>query len=226
MVSLVAVILSFVTALVWLTVSAAPAAAQQDPAVPGAASDPFHYITGFRSARFGMAPDEVRAAIVQDFGVPEDAIEEILNLEQGTTVLAVVVPSLSPGPGPASIFYIFGATSGKLDYINVIWTTSETPTDLERERIAVAGLQLAYYFDNLHWKPDGRVSGVSLDPGEVLTFAGVDPKDSGVQVIITGVPMTDAEGNPVELSGPATLQISYSARFGAPDVSTIEPGAF
>lgn len=188
--------------------------------------DDYHYITGFRSAHFGMNKAQVRAAIVRDFDVPEEAIEEILNLEQGTTVLAVAVPSLSPGPGPASIFYIFGATSGELNYINVIWSTSETPTDLERERIAVAGLQLAYYFQNLRWKPDGSVSGVSLNSGEVLTFAGIDPKDSGVQVIIAGVPVTDEAGNPIDVSGPATLQISYSAHFGAPDVATVEPGSF
>lgn len=186
----------------------------------------YHYIMGFRSAHFGMTKSEVRSAIVKDFGVSDHEIDEMLNLDQGTTILAVTVPSLSPGPGPALIFYILGASSGELNYINVIWSTTDTPTQIERERIAVAGMQLAHYFENLSWKPEGSVSGVSLNLGEVLTFAGVDPKDSGVQVIISGVPMTDAEGNAIELSGPARLQISYSAHFGEPDVATVEPGAF
>lgn len=146
----------------------------------------YHYITGFRSARFGMTPDEVRAAIMQDFQVDDVGISEMVNVEQGTTVLAVNLASLSPGPGPASVFYIFGATTGQLMYINVVWATSEAPTAQERDRIAIAGLQLAHYFESLRWKPEGTVSGVSLNPGEVLTFAGVDPSDAGVQVIISG----------------------------------------
>lgn len=189
-------------------------------------AEDYHYITGFRSAGFGMDKTEVRAAIMQDFQVNDAAISEIVNLEQATTVLTVNLPSLSPGPGPASVFYIFGATTGQLMYINVVWATSETPTVQERDRIAVAGLQLAHYFESLRWKPEGTVSSVSLNPGEVLTFAGVDPDDAGVQVIISGVPMTDAEGHDIPGSGPALLQISYTARFGAADVVTVESGAF
>src|SRR5690606_23273295 len=133
---------------------------------------------------------------------------------------------LSPGPGPASIYYIFGATSERLMYINVVWSTSDEPTDDERSRIIVAGLQLANYFQRLNWRPEAAASNISLEPGSVAAVAGVDPDGAGVQVIMLSVPMTDEEGTPVELSGPSILQVSYAARFGEPDVVTIEPGAF
>lgn len=217
----------FVFVLILAGSFAAVAQAQQAGGIaqPMQTAD-YHYITGFRSARFGMDKTEVRAAIMQDFQVDEAAISEMVNLDQATTVLAVNLPNLSPGPGPASVFYIFGATTGRLMYINVVWATSESPSVQERDRIAVAGLQLAHYFENMKWKPEGAVSGVSLNPGEVLAFAGVDPDDAGVQVIISGVPMTDAEGHEVPVSGPAILQISYTARYGAADVITVESGAF
>ncbi|MBO8141510.1 MAG: hypothetical protein H0Z37_04930 [Firmicutes bacterium] len=186
----------------------------------------YHYVTGFRSARWGMTRDEVREAIKKDFNVDDSEIGETFNLDQGTLIMGVTVPSLSPGPGPASIYYIFGATSERLMYINVVWSTSDEPIEDERSRIIVAGLQLANYFQRLSWRPEAAVTSISLDPGNVVAFAGVDPDGAGVQVIMLNVPMTDEEGNPVELSGPSVLQVSYSARFGEPDVVTIEPGAF
>lgn len=186
----------------------------------------YHYVTGFRSARWGMTRDEVREAIKKDFNVDDSEIGEMFNLDQGTLIMGVTVPSLSPGPGPASIYYIFGATSERLMYINVVWSTSDEPTDDERSRIIVAGLQLANYFQRLNWRPEAAASNISLEPGSVVAFAGVDPDGAGVQVIMLSVPMTDEEGTPVELSGPSILQVSYAARFGEPDVVTIEPGAF
>ncbi|OUN01324.1 MAG: hypothetical protein BAA04_11710 [Firmicutes bacterium ZCTH02-B6] len=217
----------FLALLVVLAIGAAAVSyAQESPAAGTAPADDYHRVTGFRSARFGMTAAEVRAAIQQDFGVPEEAIASMFNLDQGTLILGVQVPNLTPGPGPAQVYYIFGATTERLMYVNVVWTTSDEPTDQERERIVIAGLQLANYFQRLRWKPDGAVSNISINPGEVVAFAGVDPNDAGVQVIMLGVPMVDEEGNPVPLSGPAVLQVSYSARFGDPDVVTIEPGAF
>lgn len=205
---------------------ARPVAAKENSALPGAGADTFHYITGFRSAKWGMDEGEVRQAIAADFQIPDTSIGQFTNPDEATTVLVAELPSLSPGPGPAAVYYVFGATSNKLMHINVIWTTSDTPTDDERTHIAVAGMQLANYFSALRWKPDGAVTGVSLEPGEVLTFAGVDPDDAGVQVIVSGVPMTDADGNAIPPTGPAMLHISYSARFGAPDIVTVEPGTF
>ncbi|OUN01319.1 MAG: hypothetical protein BAA04_11685 [Firmicutes bacterium ZCTH02-B6] len=188
--------------------------------------DVYHRVAGFRSVRFGMTAEEVRQAIRRDFGVGEDEIESLLNLEQGTLVLAVTVPSLPPGPGPASVYYILGASTERLMYINVVWSTSEDPTDAEREQMVIAGLQLGNYFLRLQWRPEAIVTTVVLGPGEVVVFAGVDPDGAGVQVILRGVPMADEAGQPVPLSGPAMLQVAYAADFGQPDVITIEPGAF
>lgn len=223
---MLAIALSIGALLLGLGPLAGSVAAQENSALPGAAAEPFHSITGFRSARWGMDEGQVREAIAADFGIPGTDIVTFTNPEEATTVLAAELPALSPGPGPATVYYVLGATSNKLVHINVIWVTSDAPTDEERTHVAVAGMQLANYFSALHWKPDGAVAGVSLAPGEVLTFAGVDPADAGVQVIVSGVPMTDEEGIPVPPTGPAMLHISYSARFGAPDIVVVEPGSF
>lgn len=223
---LIAIVFSIGAVFMWLGVVAAPVAAQEHSALPEVDAVPFHYITGFRSARWGMDEEQVRQAIVADFQIPDTSIGQLVNPDEATTVLVAELPSLSPGPGPAAVYYVFGATSNKLMHISVIWTTSDTPTDTERTHIAVAGMQLANYFSGLHWKPDGAITGVSLEPGEVLTFAGVDPDDAGVEVIVSGVMMTDEDGNAIAPNGPAMLVISYFARFGSPDIVTVEPGSF
>lgn len=191
-----------------------------------AQGDDLHRITGFRSASFGMSAGDVRAAIQRDFGLEAKAIREVHNAREATTVLAISVPELEPGPGAADIYYILGATSQRLMHVNVVWSTSDTPSDSERDHIAIAGMQLTRYFTERNWKPDGMVSGVSLEAGEVLLFAGVDPTDAGVEVLVNGVTTTSAEGETTTPSGPASLRVSYMQRMGQPDVVSVDEGAF
>lgn len=185
-----------------------------------------HRITGFRSAVFGMSAGEVRSAIRQDFGLEGTAIREVQNTREGTTILAISLPALEPGPGPAEIYYILGATTARLMHVNVSWSTSDTPRDSERDHIAIAGMQLSRYFTERNWKPDGMVTGVVLEAGEVLLFAGVDPTDAGVEVLVRGVTTTTAEGETTTPTGPASLHVSYMQRMGQPDVVRVEEGAF
>lgn len=191
-----------------------------------AQSNELHRIHGFRSASFGMTIDEVEAAIEQDFGLTDEDVTLLENPVEATRILVATVPQMAPGPGEAQLFYIFGATSGRLMHVNVVWGTSDTPTEDERNHIAVAGMQLARYFSDLNWKPDGALVGVSAGPSEVMLFIGVDPMDAGVEVFVSGVPMTDSLGQEIVPDGPAILRISYSARYGQPDVVSVEPGDF
>ena len=185
-----------------------------------------HRVTGFRSAQFGMTADEVRAAIERDFGLTGAAIREIENEREATLVLNVTVPQLEPGPGPAEIYYILGALSQQLMHVNVVWSTPDDPSADERDRIGIAGMQLARYFTELNWKPDGWVTGVSDAPGEVLLFAGVDPRDAGVEVLVRGIPTTAADGSTFVPDEQALLRVSYTRRIGQPDVVEVREGQF
>lgn len=191
-----------------------------------AQEDELHRITGFRSAQFGMNADEVRTAIRRDFQVDDAAIQEIENIDEATLVLTITVPQLEPGPGPAEIYYILGASSQRLMHINVVWSTSETPSDEERNHIGIAGMQLARYFSARQWKPDGTLTGLVSNPGEVVVFVGVDPNDSGVEVLVRGIPVTGPGGNTRTPDGQALLRLSYMQRVGRPDVIEVQEGNF
>src|SRR5579864_1917738 len=92
---------------------AAPAAEPEPPAAPAPAApaapaaQPLH-VEGFRSAHWGMAEAQVRAAIAKDFKVTPDKIKSEENLAERTQVLSVLVPDLLEGAGPARASYIFG----------------------------------------------------------------------------------------------------------------------
>ena len=88
------------------------AQAQEQP--KQAQEQPKYEVSGFRDARFGMTEAEVRAAVKKSFAVKDTDIKTGANPIEGTALLIVRVDSLDPGPGPATITYIFGNKSKKL----------------------------------------------------------------------------------------------------------------
>jgi len=86
---------------------------------------PKYEVTGFRDVRFGMTEAEVRAAVKKSFAAPDADIKTSTNPTEGTSLLVVRVGSLDPGPGPATLTYIFGNKSKKLIQVNVILPCSE-----------------------------------------------------------------------------------------------------
>jgi hypothetical protein len=195
-------------------VPAAPAAAQAtaQPATP-------FRITGFRSARFGMPMPELRQAIARDFpAAPADALTEVDNPTERTRVLLLRLPALEPGPGPATVSYVVSAADQRLTHANVVWQTGAAPSDAERNQIALAGVQLARYFREQAWKPDGAVTGIANGPNSILLFAGVDPQDALVEVVASGVPLSAGPGgaSAPAPTGPALLRVGYSAKLARP----------
>ncbi|OWQ93171.1 hypothetical protein CDN99_01335 [Roseateles aquatilis] len=189
-----------------------------------AAPAPFQ-IKGFRSAHFGMTADQVRAAIQHDFKVGPDAVREFDNDVEKTRVVVVALPALEPGPGPASVSYILGATSRKLMHVNVMWSSPDQPSNDERAKIAAAGLQLTHYFRQQTWKPDGVTTAVPSGPNGLVLFAGIDPNNALVEVRLTGVAITGASA-PAP-TGPARLRVAYAATIGKQDVAApVKQGSF
>jgi hypothetical protein len=204
----------------------APPTATPAPA-PGAASG--YHVDGFRSARFGMTQDEVRAAVTKDFNLAPTAFIATQNAIDQTSAISIKLDHLDPGPGQAYVSFIFGASKKTLMHINVAWRTDAKPTDDQRKAIITAALQLASYFQQQAWPPNRTVSGALLPGNTVLIFEGVDAPGSGVEVTTSGVPLESADPKAPKMpdpTGPAQLMVSYSADHDHPDVVKIPQGAF
>lgn len=205
--------------------AANPPAPKQGPAPTSAA----FRVEGFRSAKFGMTQDEVKAAIGKDFTLPTSAITATQNPIDGTSALSVKVTHLDPGPGAAGITYVFGASKKTLIHINVAWASSAAPTVDERKDIITAALRLAVYFKGQAWPANRTITGAALPGNIVLIFEGVDDAGGGVEVSTTGVPVQMADPKAPKLpepTGPAQLKVAYSANHDHPDLIKIPPGAF
>ena len=185
-----------------------------------------HRVVGFRSAHFGMDAVQVRSAIAQDFKPASDSMSMLKNPAENTEVLLLRVAELEPGPGPASISYIFGAKSRRLMHVNVVWKTGETPSDEARNKIAAAGMQLTNYFQDLSWKPGASASGLPNGGNGLVLFVGLDPNNAGVEVRVSGVATYGAENVSSKPEGAAQLVLSYVADIKNPDIAAIKPGAF
>ena len=185
-----------------------------------------HRIVGFRSAHFGMDAAQVRSAIAQDFKPVPDSMRMLSNPAENTEILVMRVAKLEPGPGPASISYIFGAKSKRLMHVNVVWQTEEKPSDEARNQIAAASLQLANYFRELSWMPGASASGLPNGGNGVVLFVGSDPNNAGVEVRVSGVATYGAGSASVKPEGAAQLVLSYVADIKNPDIAAIKPGAF
>lgn len=191
----------------------------------GAAKPALFQINGFRSAQFGMTAEQVRAAIHRDFKPTAAEVQEFDNEVEKTRVVVVALPALEPGPGPASVSYILGASSRKLMHVNVLWSSSEQPSNDERAKISAAGLQLTQYFRQQAWKPDAATTAVPSGPNALVLFAGIDPKNAMVEVRLSGVAIAGASAPPP--SGPARLRVAYAATIGKQDVAApVKPGSF
>jgi hypothetical protein len=204
--------------------TAAKPAPAPPAATPGAALD----IKGFRSATFGMTPAQVKAAITADFGAGA-MLQEGVNAAEGTQFIQATVDHLDPGPGPARIGYVFGATSKVLAIINVDWSTGPEPTEEQRAAIAQAGVQLAAYFRQGP-APAKAVDVRATGANALQLYAALDSKNAGVGVWIDGVSYKSSGGDKTTTSpppkGPSTLRVTYSLNATNPDVKTLKPGSF
>lgn len=180
-----------------------------------------HLVLGFRSAGFGMREAEVRAAIARDFPAAAEAVTRAENSAEHTTALVVRLAALEPGPGPAQVSYVFGASSQRLVGVHVTWTSQASPSDGERDRYAVAGSQLAEYFRSLRWGPRVAVAPSPAGKNGLVLFAGVDGLGAGVELRVLGIGIVSPEGQAgPDARGPAQLRVGYFANVARADVRT------
>ncbi len=207
-----------------------PAAAQPAAAPESPKQLPKYEVTGFRDARFGMTEPEVRATVTKSFGVKAADIKSSSNPTEGTTLLTARVNALDPGPGPATITYIFGNKSKKLVQVNVVWGDDAPNHSPDANAIIGAGTRLERYFQSFSWRKDATRVGIPLGENTVVLFAGEDEKKGAVRLVVDGIKyQVNREGNQTtspDPKGPPKLVINYIADRENPDIAKIEPGKF
>jgi hypothetical protein len=195
-----------------------------------AQDQPKYEVTGFRDARFGMTEAEVRAAAKKAFAVKDADIKTSANPTEGTTLLIVRVDSLDPGPGAASITYIFGNKSKKLIQVNVVWGDDAPNNSSDANAIVGAGTRLERYFQGFSWRKDTTRVGVPLGENTVVLFAGEDEKKGAVRLVVDGIKyQVNREGGQTtspDPKGTPKLVINYIGDRENPDIAKIEPGKF
>jgi hypothetical protein len=220
-----------------LLAGAIPVAAQQNSVELSFTGQPRSYaikgrpyeVTGYGSARLGMSVDAVRTVIAADYPEAQNTLAEQASPAGGTRALTVLVPKLQPGPGPATITYVFGANSKRLIAINVYWLSSERATPAEHATLTAAAASLASGFVSYQWPPLATARGHVLAPGVLVVFAGRDDAGRGVEIRLDGVPYqleqrTKASGAAatptlyIPAPGPAQLRLSLVANVDQPDL--------
>lgn len=166
-----------------------------------------HRVDGFRSARWGMDEDGVRAAIARDFAPLAEAVRTVQDAS-GARALAVHLDHLAPGPGGAEVTYVFDAHR-RLVHVNVVWSTGPTPDSQERGRMARAAVALTNYFHRQSWQPGATTQRLAPDASFAIVFAGVDPQAGAVEVRLSGVVFERPGLPPSSPSGPAALRVAY-----------------
>jgi hypothetical protein len=179
------------------------------PTGPAASARAAHQVTGFRSAYFGMTPEQVMASVKRDFPASADAAEQIKADTGALRAIAIRVAVMEPGPGPATVTYIFDDKL-VLSHVNVVWMTGPAPTPSERAQIADGGVRLTAYFTKLSW-PAGRTTSVAApDASYAIMFAGVDANGASVEVKASGIKIERKDGVKTEGTGSAVLRVAYA----------------
>lgn len=231
---LFAVALSFATFLVTMNASAQLVLSQTgQPQEWDFRLEPYS-VQGYRTARFGMTPEEVKAVIARDF--PHAEVREDTDPVQRTPVLTVVVPALSPVTdheplGPVTLNYVFGYESGRLMAINVDWIAEGNASAEAREALVQAGKAYTASVVGYQWTPLHSARGHVVGANSVVLFAGRDPDNAGMEVRLDGValdvllPSGETEHRAAP-AGAARLHIGLSQQPDRPDIYRLPDKAF
>jgi len=186
-------------------------------------------VTGFRSAKFGMDPAEVRKKIAKDFGIKDTkSVAQQTNPIEKTESLLVAVDDIIPESGKSQIGYVFGYKSKKLVQINILWGI---PVDAEigMDRVVATANILRRHFAAQGFDKENVLMNVPLSQGSIIVFRGTDSKGrmALLDLNILNVPVKESkEGEEQETIQRASLKLSYILSPTSPDVFTLDPGEF
>ncbi|WP_136057634.1 hypothetical protein [Candidatus Halocynthiibacter alkanivorans] len=177
---------------------------------------------GFRSAKFGMDAEAVRAAILTDFGIEDGEIQAGENAVERTQVLTVAVPNLILDGGTAQVSYVFGYSTQNLIQVGATWSAKTDPA-MTTKILYDNGDVLRSYFMADAYAPDSVRVNVAL-PNGILMFRGADAEDRATLLLLQGTFSIAEDGS--NILTPASLDLLYSSDPNEPDIFSLPDGAF
>ena len=198
----------------------AAATLPDETAVDSAA--PTIVVDGFRSAKFGMDEEAVRAAILADFDIKEDGIQAGENAVERTKILTVAVPNLILDGGTAQVSYVFGYSTKMLIQVGATWS-SKTDPEMTAKMLYDNGDVLRTHFLAEAYAPDSVKTNVAL-PNGILMFRGADAEDHATLLLLQGTFTTGEDGR--NTLTPASLDLLYSSDPNEPDIFKLPEGSF
>jgi hypothetical protein len=204
-------------------VLAAAPASLTPPAVSDTAAIPTNFqLDGFRSAKFGMTPDKVKAAIKADFGLSGDAVVAGVNDAERTQLLTITVPDLLPDGGKAQVSYVFGYSSKTLIQVGISWSAAIDPS-VDAAKLYANSDVLVAHFSAQGYMPATIRTGVVLDNG-ILLFRGEDKDGHATILLLQG--QFSGGGDTQKVLKPTSLALLYAADSKSPDIFKLDPKAF
>lgn len=188
------------------------------PAIPAKTIE----VAGFRSARFGMNENDVKASIVKDFNLKGDAVRAETNPNEQTRILTVKAPDVLPGGGAAEVSYVFGYKSKSLIQVGVSWSKA-IDDKMTPEQLFTNSTMLRTHFLGAGYKQESIATNMPISNG-ILMFRGNDAKDRATMLILQGT--TTKGENDQRVLTPTALLLFYAADAKSPDVFRLPPGSF
>ncbi|KEO60050.1 hypothetical protein [Thioclava indica] len=179
-------------------------------------------VDGFRSARFGMDEKAVRAAILSDFEIKDDAIQSGEHSVERTKILTVSVPDLIRHGGVAQVSYVFGYLTKKLIQVGVTWSDKTDPT-MTATMLYENGELLRNHFMSEAYAQPSIQTNVVIGSG-IMMFRGVDAQGHVTLLLLQGAFSTGQDGG--NTLTPASLDLLYSAAPNEPDIFKLPKGSF
>ncbi|MBF0354415.1 MAG: hypothetical protein HQL43_04160 [Alphaproteobacteria bacterium] len=185
-------------------------------------------IEGFRSARFGYAESELRAAMRKDLGVSDKDIVAASNDTERTSSLTAKANNLLPDSGMATVSYILGARAKKLIQVNVLWGGVEPGAANLATLVGLSNSLRGYFLEQGSYVKETLLANQPLDDGTVLVFRGADDKGRMVLLRLVPEPKKERDKNAPKDAREAhgMLLLSYIENPKNPDVFRIEKGQF
>ena len=190
--------------------------------VAGQPSGQLAEVLGFRSAKFGMSEEDVRAAIVKDFLVQPQAIKQDENKLERTRMLTAEAPEALPGGGTAAVSYIFGYESKKLIQTGIVWSKA-TDAKMTPEQLYSNANILKSHFIAAGYKPDSVAMNMPV-AGGLLMFRGSDSEGRTTLLVLQGD--IAANESKQRVLTPTALSLFYVADAKKPDVYRLPAGLF
>ena len=181
---------------------------------------PWANIDGFRSAKFGMRIDEVKQAILRDFGISDSKIDAISHPTEQTQSLGISIDKLLPQSGKSRAVYVFGYKSKRLMQVNILMG-HPVDTNITSQQVVDLGNILGNHFFNKRHQEDGLVANARLNDGSILIFRGKDQKGRMALLRLLNTQQNN-KNNEVKIS----LNLSYIEKPGQEDTFQLNKGDF